>query len=69
MTTPVRPAALIVATLAGLLGITALTGCVKFKQAWTVQPDGSGKMTMTLGFSEQMLAMSDEDPFADLDNP
>ncbi|MEM6554047.1 MAG: hypothetical protein AAF750_18170, partial [Planctomycetota bacterium] len=45
------------------------TGCVKFKQAWTVQPDGSGKMTMTLGFSEQMLAMSDEDPFADLDNP
>ncbi|MEM6855735.1 MAG: hypothetical protein AAF593_15110 [Planctomycetota bacterium] len=58
-------------TLCGVLALTlAATGCVKFKQAWTINPDGSGKMTMTFGVSEQMLAMAgDEDPFADLDDP
>lgn len=60
-----------VLTLCGVLALTlAATGCVKFKQAWTVNPDGSGKMVMTFGVSEQMLAMAGEqDPFADLDDP
>ncbi|MEM9419355.1 MAG: hypothetical protein AAGA25_09950 [Planctomycetota bacterium] len=58
-------------TLCGVLALTlAATGCVKFKQAWVINPDGSGKMTMTFGVSEQMLAMAgDDDPFADLDDP
>jgi len=57
-------------SLCGVLVLTlAATGCVKFKQAWAVNPDGSGKMTMTFGVSEQMLAMAGEDPFADLDDP
>ncbi len=58
-------------TLCGVLTLTlAATGCVKFKQAWTINPDGSGKMVMTFGVSEQMLAMAgDQDPFADLDDP
>lgn len=58
---------------AGLFALTlvfALTGCVKFKQLWTVNPDGSGKLTMTFAMSEQMLAMAGgqgEDPFAEFD--
>lgn len=59
-------------TLVGVLALTlAATGCVKFKQAWLVNPDGSGKMVMTFGVSEQMLAMAggEQDPFADLDDP
>lgn len=60
-----------VLTLCGVLALTlAATGCVKFKQAWTINPDNSGKMVMTFGVSEQMLAMAgDQDPFADLDDP
>jgi hypothetical protein len=57
-------------TACALLTLTlALTGCVKFKQAWKINPDGSGKMTMTMGFSQQVLAQMPEDPFADLDDP
>lgn len=48
----------------------AATGCVKFKQAWTINPDGSGKMVMTFGVSQQILAMAgDQDPFEGLDDP
>lgn len=59
-------------TLVGVLALTlTVTGCVKFKQAWTINPDNSGKMVMTFGVSEQMLAMAggERDPFADLDDP
>lgn len=58
-------------TLCGFVALTlAATGCVKFKQAWTINPDNSGKMVMSFGVSEQMLAMAgDQDPFADLDDP
>lgn len=53
-----------------LIALTlALTGCVKFKQAWTINPDGSGKMTITYGFSEMALQQAPEDPFENLDNP
>jgi hypothetical protein len=53
-----------------LLTALALTGCVKFKQVWNINPDGSGKMTMSFGVSEQMLQMSGgEDPFADATDP
>ncbi|MEL7087463.1 MAG: hypothetical protein AAGL98_03330, partial [Planctomycetota bacterium] len=47
----------------------ALAGCVKFKQVWSINPDGSGKMTLTYGFSETALQQAPEDPFANLDNP
>ncbi|MBB6430430.1 hypothetical protein [Algisphaera agarilytica] len=57
-------------TLCGVLALTlAATGCVKFKQAWVINPDGSGKMTMTMGFSEMILQQAPEDPFANLDDP
>ncbi|MEO1236506.1 MAG: hypothetical protein AAFX76_06935 [Planctomycetota bacterium] len=62
-----RPA--MVAGLALAFALAA-TGCVKFKQAWSVNPDGSGKMTMTFGINEQMLGQfGGQDPFADLDDP
>lgn len=58
---PPRPAALLLVAL-----LAALSGCVKFKQVVTVQPDGSGKMHVSLAINEQMLGMAgDEDPFAD----
>ncbi len=44
----------------------SLTGCLKMNQVMTVMPDGSGKMEMTVGFSAQMLAMSPEDPLAEM---
>lgn len=45
----------------------ALTGCVKFKQLLTVNPDGSGTMQLTVAMSEQVLAMAgpEQDPFAE----
>ena len=53
-----------------LLVTLALTGCVKIKQVWQLNPDRSGKLTMTVGVSEQMLQMAGgEDPFEDLANP
>lgn len=53
-----------------LLTLTfAVTGCVKFKQVWSINPDGSGKMTQTIGFSETALLAANEDPFASLDRP
>ena len=52
-----------------LLLVAVTTGCVKFKQLWTVQPDGSGKMTMTMGVSLMMLSKADGDPFDDLNDP
>lgn len=53
-----------------LLTLTlAVTGCVKFKQVWSINPDGSGKMTLIYGFSELALQQAPEDPFANLDNP
>ncbi len=58
---PPRTAALLLGVL-----LVCLSGCVKFKQAYTVYPDGSGKMHVSMAISEQMLAMAgDEDPFAD----
>ncbi|MEM7625189.1 MAG: hypothetical protein AAF333_06130 [Planctomycetota bacterium] len=47
----------------------AIGGCVKFKQVWTVNPDGSGKVTQTFGFSERALQEAPKDPFDNLDNP
>ncbi len=53
-------------TLAALALVTlASTGCIKFQQVLTLMPDGSGKVEMTVGMSEMMIAMSGEDPFAD----
>ena len=58
--------------LACLLVLTAsLTGCVKFKQVLTVMPDGSGKIDLTIGLSDQMMAMAQqggENPFDEM-NP
>jgi hypothetical protein len=59
-------------TLAALAALMTLmlgtTGCLKVKQTMTLMPDGSGKVEMTMGFSEAMLAMMppDQDPFAEL---
>jgi hypothetical protein len=57
--------------LACLLTLTAsLTGCVKFKQTMTLMPDGSGKIHLSIGLSEQIVQMAKqqgEDPFAELD--
>ncbi|MFK7790357.1 MAG: hypothetical protein AB8C95_12800 [Phycisphaeraceae bacterium] len=57
--------------LACLLLVTAsLTGCVKFKQVMTVMPDGSGKMTINVGLSEQLVQMAQqqgENPFDQMD--
>lgn len=57
---------LLPAVLALALGL-GLAGCVKFKQILTVNPDGSGKISLSVGMSEQMLAMAGpgEDPFED----
>lgn len=58
--------------LAALVVLTAsLTGCVKFKQTMTVMPDGSGKIDLVIGLSEQLVQMAKqqgEDPFAEM-NP
>lgn len=60
-----------VATLTSLLVLaTALTGCIKAKQALTLMPNGAGKIDLKIGFSEQMMQMTKqqgEDPFSDLD--
>ena len=57
--------------LACLIVLTAsMTGCVKFKQTMTLMPDGSGKIDLSFGISDQMLQMAQqqgEDPFADMD--
>ena len=56
-------------TLVLLLAV-GLVGCVKIKQAWQIQPDGSGKLTVSVAVSQQVLQMAgDDDPFADLTNP
>ena len=56
--------------LACLLTLSAsLTGCVKFKQTTTVMPDGSGKIHLSVGMSDQMLAMAQqqgENPFDEM---
>lgn len=56
--------------MAGLVVFaTALTGCVKFKQVTTVMPDGSGKIQLRVGMSEQIIQMAKqqgEDPFKDI---
>ena len=63
MNLPLRVASLL------LLALT-LAGCVKIKQVWQLQPDGSGKMTVSIGVSQTILQMAgDDDPFADLTNP
>ena len=58
--------------LACLLVLTvSLTGCVKFKQALTLMPDGSGKIDLTIGLSEQLMQMAQqqgENPFDEM-NP
>ncbi|MGB1126074.1 MAG: hypothetical protein ACPG4Q_12780 [Phycisphaeraceae bacterium] len=59
------------AFVACLLVLTAsLTGCVKFKQGLTVMPDGSGKIDMSIGLSDQMMQMAKqqgESPFDEMD--
>lgn len=39
----------------------ATTGCVKFKHAMAVMPDGSGKVEITFGMGEAMLAHQGDD--------
>lgn len=53
-----------------LLLATSLTGCVKFKQVLTLMPDGSGKIDLTIGLSEQLMQMAQqqgENPFNEMD--
>lgn len=53
-----------------LVVVTSLTGCVKFKQVMTLMPDGSGKIELTIGLSEQIVQMAKqqgENPFDELD--
>lgn len=48
----------------------SLTGCVKFKQVMTLMPDGSGKIDLTIGLSEQLMQMAQqqgENPFEQMD--
>ena len=49
--------------------VVFLPGCLKYKQVVTVNPDGSGKVLITVAMSEDALAMnmatSGADPFAD----
>lgn len=58
--------------LAALIVLTAsLTGCVKFKQVMTLMPDGSGKIDLSIGLSEQLMQMAQqqgENPFDEM-NP
>lgn len=58
--------------LAALVVLTAsLTGCVKFKQTMTLMPDGSGKINLSIGLSDQAMQMAQqqgENPFEDM-NP
>src|SRR5881396_3112560 len=53
----------------------ALAGCIKLRQRTAVMPDGSGKLTMTVGFSKAITSMAKsmggkegaaKDPFADM---
>lgn len=59
-------------TLASLVVLAfSLTGCIKFKQTMTLMPDGSGKINLSIGLSDQLMQMAKqqgEDPFNDL-NP
>jgi len=48
----------------------SLTGCVKFKQVMTLMPDGSGKITLNIGLSEQLVQMAQQqgqNPFDQMD--
>ncbi|MEM8784138.1 MAG: hypothetical protein AAGE65_14985 [Planctomycetota bacterium] len=47
-----------------LLLTLAVPGCVKFKHALSVKPDGSGRIELTFGFSDAMLAHQGEDAFS-----
>ncbi len=47
-----------------LIALLLLPGCVKFRHALTVQPDGSGKVEITFGMADAMLAHQDDDGFA-----
>lgn len=53
-----------------LLVVLALTpGCIKFKQVVTVMPDGSGKIEMRIGLSQQLIELAKEqgeDPFKEM---
>ena len=57
-----------VVCIAGAAAVVTLAGCVRLTQQWTIFPDGSGKARLTIGLSEQQLAMSpdEQDPFAAL---
>ena len=52
-----------------LVLVVAMPGCIKYKQALTLMPDGSGKVEITWGMSAQLVAMAKqegEDPFEKL---
>lgn len=58
------------AVFALLLALVSMTtGCVKFKQITHVMPDGSGKVVLDIGLSDQLMQMAreqGEDPFKEL---
>lgn len=56
-------------TLVLLALIAATPGCIKYKQALTLMPDGSGKVDITWAMSDQLVEMAkqqNEDPFEKL---
>ncbi|MEM8737288.1 MAG: hypothetical protein AAGG38_02255 [Planctomycetota bacterium] len=53
-----------------VLSALSTTGCVKLKQVWTINPDGSGKMTATVGINQRMLSrFGDNGMITHLENP
>lgn len=55
--------------VATLMMLSAMAGCVKLRQVVTVMPDGSGKIDVRFGLSEQLIALAketDEDPFKEV---
>lgn len=45
---------------AGLAAVVALSGCIQFEQGATLFPDGSGKMTLHVGFKKSLIKMLEE---------
>ena len=59
----------IIPLIALVLSLSVAGGCLKIKQVVTVMPDGSGKIDLTFGISEELAELTqdtDHKPFADL---
>ncbi len=41
--------------LCAVVAVTALSGCIKFKQIVLIMPDGSGRMDLTMGVNQVLM--------------